>query len=125
MRRTPVNAARSYGGGTGGGLLGVIARANQWAGGDRVEAHRVRLALELRELVRMPVPHHRQMVPRGAEVLPHGQHLHSVVPEEAERLEQLLLGLAESGHQAGLRDDVAAAHLLRVAQHATGAEEAR
>src|SRR5919108_2320775 len=69
MRRPPINAARSYRGGAGGGLLerllGVIARANQRTGGDRVEPHPVGVALELRELVGMPVPHHRQMVPRG------------------------------------------------------------
>src|SRR5215207_7806393 len=43
----------------GGGLLerllGVVARAHERAGGDRLEAHRVRLALQVGELVRVPV----------------------------------------------------------------------
>ena len=111
--------------GLGEGLLGVVARAHQRTGRHRLEPHRVGLALELCELVGMPVAHHRQVVARGPQVLPHGQHLDAVLAQDAERLEQLLLRLAEPGHQTRLGHDLVAAHLLRVAQHAAGAQEAR
>src|ERR1700742_440349 len=51
------------------GLLGVVARPHQRPRGDRVEAHLVRLALELGELVGVPVAHHREMIDRGSQVL--------------------------------------------------------
>src|SRR3954454_11335 len=81
------------------GLLGVIARPHERSRRHGLESHRVRLALELAELVRVPVPHDRQVVARGTEVLADGQHLHTVLAQHAEGLEELLLGLAEAGHE--------------------------
>ena len=51
------------------------------------------------------------MVARRAQVLPDREHLDAVLAQDAEGLEQLLLRLAEPRHQAGLRDDLVAAHL--------------
>src|SRR5829696_6244542 len=107
------------------GLLRVVARADERSGGHRLEAHGVGLALQLGELVRVPVADHRQVVARRAQVLTHREHLHAVVAEDAEGLEQLLLRLAEAGHDPRLRHDLVAAHLLRVPEHAAGAQEAR
>src|SRR3954470_5639258 len=75
-------------------LLSVVARPHQRAGRHGLESHRVRLALELGELVRVPVAHYRQVVSGGPQVLPHGEHLDAVLAQHAEGLEQLLLGLA-------------------------------
>src|SRR6266511_3410125 len=86
-------------------LLGVVTRAHQRTRRHRLEAHRVRLALELRELVGVPVAHDRKMVARRPQVLADRQHLDTVLAKDAERLEQLLLRLAEPGHEPGLRDD--------------------
>src|SRR5829696_1830636 len=113
----------------GGGLLerllGVVARAHERAGGDRLEAHRVRLALQVGELVRVPVAHDRQVVLRGTQVLADGEYLDAVLAQDAEGLEQLFLRLAQAGHQAGLGDDLVAAHLLGVLEHPAGAQERR
>jgi hypothetical protein len=65
------------------------------------------------------------VVARRAQVLADGQHLDAVLAQHAERLEQLFARLAEPGHQARLRHDALAAHLLGVAQHTAGAQELR
>src|SRR5215213_4816772 len=109
----------------GEGLLGVVAGAHERAGSDGLEAERVGLALELGELLGMPVAHDRQVVAGRAQILPDGEHLHVMLAQDPERLQQLLARLAEPGHQAGLRDDLVAAHLLGVAQDSAGAQEAR
>src|SRR5215212_12080056 len=106
-------------------LLGVVARAHQRPRRDRLEAQRVGLALELGELVRVPVADDRQVVLRRAEVLPDGEDLDAVFAEDPERLDQLLLGLAQPGHEPGLGHDLVAAHLLGVLQYAARAQEPR
>src|SRR3712207_8761684 len=50
------------------GLLGVVARAHQRPSRHRVEPHRVGLALEVGELLRVPVADDRQVVPRRPQV---------------------------------------------------------
>src|SRR3954451_1122717 len=91
---TPARAATTdrllTGGGLLEGLLGVVARADQRAGRHRLEAHRVGLALELGELVGVPVADHRQVIDRGPQVLADREHLHVVLAEDPECLEQLL-----------------------------------
>ena len=74
-------------------LLGVIARAHQWAGGDVLEAEPVGRSLECRELVRVPVAHDRQVALRRTQVLPDGEHPHAVLAQCSERIHHLLVGL--------------------------------
>src|SRR5215213_8510856 len=50
-------------------LLGVIARAHERSRGDGLEAQGVGLALQLGELVRVPVARDRKVVLGGAQVL--------------------------------------------------------
>ncbi len=63
------------------------------------------------------------MLLAGTQVLADRQHLHMVLAQHAEGLDHLLVGLAESDHQAGLRRHLIAPELLRVAQHPGRAEE--
>src|SRR4029079_19467093 len=60
-----------------------------------------------------------------AQVLAHGEDLHTVLPKDPERVDQLLEALPETHHQARLGHDAVAAHLLREAQYARGANEVR
>jgi hypothetical protein len=71
----------------------------------------------------VPVADDRQVVARRPQVLPDRQHLDAVLAQRAERVEQLLARLAEAGHQAGLRHDLALAELARVMQDAARAQE--
>src|SRR5215203_204654 len=75
----------------GEGLLGVVAGAHERAGSDGLEAERVGLALG--ELLGMPVAHDRQMVAGRAQILPDGEHLHVMLAQDPERLQQLLARL--------------------------------
>src|SRR5215217_9386309 len=70
-------------------LLGVVARANQRPRRHGLEALRVRLALELGELLGMPVAHHRKVVARGPQVLADREHLDLVLAQNPKRLDQL------------------------------------
>jgi hypothetical protein len=60
-----------------------------------------------------------------AQVLADGEDLDVVLAEDPERLHHLLERLPEADHEAALGHDVVAAHVLRVAQHARGAQELR
>src|SRR3954468_4718218 len=106
-------------------LVGVVARPHERPGGDVVEAERVGGVLEGLELVGVPEAHDGQVALGRPQVLADGEDLHALLAEGAERLDHLVVGLAEAHHQAGLRHDLVAAHLLRVAQHAQGALPAR
>src|SRR3954469_2177535 len=106
-------------------LVGVVARPHERAGGDVLEAERVRGALQGGELVRVPVAHDREVLLGRAEVLADGEDLHAVLAEDAERLDELVVRLAEPDQQAGLRRHLVAAHLLRVAWDAARAQELR
>src|ERR671910_110711 len=121
----PWRRAASAGRGLRQSLLGVVARADQRPRRHGLEPHRVRLALEPGELLRVPVAHDRQVVLGRPQVLADGQDLHAVLAQHAEGLEQLLLRLPEPGHQARFGDDLVAAHLLRVPEYPARAEEAR
>src|SRR4051812_19696244 len=106
-------------------LVGVVARAHERAGRDVLEAERIRGALEGGELVRVPVAHDRQVLLRRPQVLADGEDLDVVLAQDAERLDELLLRLAEPDHEARLRRDRVAAQLLGVAQDTAGAQELR
>src|SRR5436853_4639900 len=77
-------------------LVGVVAGADQGAGGDGLEAEVVGGLLEGFELVRVPVADYRQVVLGRAQVLADGEDLDLVLAEEAEGLDHLLEGLAEA-----------------------------
>src|SRR3954447_18177549 len=106
-------------------LVGVVARAHERPGGDVIEPQRVRRALERGELVGVPVAHDGQVLLRRTQVLPDGEDLDTVLAQDPERLDELVVRLAQADHQARLRRDRVPAHLLRVAQHATRAQERR
>src|SRR4051812_13025441 len=106
-------------------LVGVVARADERPGGDVLEAEVVGGPLERLELVGVPVAHDRQVALGGAQVLADGEHLHALLAQVAERLDHLVVRLAEPDHQAGLGRDLVAAHLLGVAQDAQRALPAR
>src|SRR5215207_7741633 len=99
-------------------LVGVVARAHERARGDVVEAELVRSSLERLELVRVPIAHDRQVALGRAQVLADGEHLDSVLAQLPERVDQLVVRLAEPDHQARLRRHLVAAHRLRVGEHA-------
>ena len=78
----------------------------------------VRGRLERLELVGVPVADDRQVALGRAQVLADGEDLDALLAQLAERVDHLLVGLAEADHQAGLRRDLVAAHRLGVVQHA-------
>src|SRR6202035_1138497 len=88
-----------------------------------VEPELVGGALELGELVWMPVANDRQMALGGAQVLPDRQHLNAALSKRPEGIDHLLKSLAEPHHQPGLGDDLALAELAGEPQHAAGARE--
>src|SRR3954463_6379284 len=106
-------------------LVGVVARAHERTGGHVLQAEAVRGALEGRELVRVPVADDRQVLLGRAQVLADREDLDAVRAEDAERLDELVVGLAEAHHQPGLRRDRVAAHRLGVLQDAAGPHERR
>src|SRR3954470_9636991 len=106
-------------------LVGVVARPHERPGGDVIEAERVGGVLERLELVGMPEAHDGQVALRRAQVLPHREDLDALLAQRAERLDHLVVALAEPDHQARLGDDLLAAHLLGVAQDAQRALPAR
>ncbi len=59
----------------------------------------------------------------GAQVLPDCEHLHAGLTERGERLDHLLVALAQPDHQPRLGHDLALAELCGEAQHAAGALE--
>ena len=83
-------------------LVRVVRRAHQRADGRMPEAHRVGLALERRERVRMHVAQHRQMARRRLQILAERQHVDVVRAHVAHHREDLVVGLAQAHHQAGL-----------------------
>ena len=83
-------------------FVGVIRRPHQRTGGDVLEPERQRCGLEGGELLRLPVPHDRQVALGGPQVLPDGEDLDALLAQVAERIYHLLVGLAEAHHQAGL-----------------------
>src|SRR5215212_102278 len=80
-------------------LVGVVAGADQGAGGDRLETEVVGGPLEIGELVGVPVADDGKVVLGRAQVLADGEDLDVVLAEEAEGLDHLLEGLAEADHQ--------------------------
>src|SRR6202043_471023 len=80
-------------------LVGVVGRTHERARGDVLEAHLVRRALELGELLRVPVTNDRKMLLGGAQVLADREHRDTVVTPPRERVEQLDFGLAQPDHQ--------------------------
>src|SRR4051812_26860720 len=126
---TDATCARPRPSGDGAGLrdvlVGVIAGAHERAGRHVLEAELVGRALERGELVRVPVAHDRQVALGRAQVLAHGEDLDAVLAQPAERVDHLLEALAEADHEARLRHDVVAAHLLGVGQHAQRARPRR
>src|SRR5438105_13977387 len=75
-------------------LVGVVGRAHERAGGDVLESHRVCRALELGELVRVPVAHDGKVLLGRTQVLADGKHRDAALAQACERLEQLVLALA-------------------------------
>src|SRR4051794_12999214 len=106
-------------------LVGVVGAAHERAGRDVVEAERVRVALERGELVGMPVADDREVALGRAQVLADRDDLDVVIAQLPEHVDDLVVGLAEADHAAGLRHDLVAARRLRVAQHARRAQELR
>src|SRR5207244_13099413 len=77
-------------------FVGVVGAANERACGDRLEAELAGGALELAELVRVPIAHDRQVTLRRPPVLADGQDLDAVLAEDRERLDHLVEVLAEA-----------------------------
>src|SRR3954453_12186346 len=96
-------------------LVGVVARPHERPGGDVLEPEPVGRALERGELVGVPVAHDRKVLLRGPQVLAHREHLDAVLAQDPERLDELVVRLAETDHEARLRRDAIAAHVLGVA----------
>src|SRR5438105_14568090 len=69
LARGRTSASGLVGSGLREGLLGVVARPHERPRRHRLEPHGVRPALELGELVRMPVAHHGEVVAGGPQVL--------------------------------------------------------
>ena len=107
-------------------LVGVVELSAR-AGRRRCARSRASYAarLERLELVRVPVAHDRQVALGRAQVLADGEHLDALLAQLAERVDHLVVGLAEPDHQAGLRRHLVAAHRLGVGQHAQRALPAR
>ena len=96
-------------------VAGVVARADERAGFDVLEAERERLDLHLGELVGVVVALERQVLERRAQVLADRQDVDVDLAQRLERLGQLVARLAEPDHQARLGVDRVAdlgGHLL-------------
>src|SRR6201994_315088 len=106
-------------------LIGVVGGAHERPGGDVVEAELVGSRLERGELVGMPVAHDRQVALGGAQVLTDGEHADALLAQRGERLDELVVCLAETDHQTGLGHDLALTHLAGHPQDATRALELR
>src|SRR5690606_20995974 len=87
-------------------LVGPVARAHHRPAGGVLEAHLQRLGLQHREGVRVHVTQHRQVAAGGLQVLADGEHLDVVRAHVAHDLEDLVVGLAQADHQAGLGRDL-------------------
>src|SRR3954447_1787092 len=81
-------------------LVGVIRRTHERARGDVLEAEVIRRPLQRGELLRRPVADHRQVALGRAQVLAHGEDLDARLAHLAERVDELLVRLAEADHQA-------------------------
>ena len=84
-------------------LVRVVARAHERAGRDVLEAEPYGGLLERRELLGLPVADDRQVALGGAQVLADGEDRDARLAQVPERLDHLVMGLAEADHQAGLR----------------------
>src|SRR5205814_6640714 len=94
-------------------LVGAIRRADERAGEDRAEAERLALFTEPAELVGMH-PALDLRVPRARlEVLADRHDVDAVRAKVAQRLDDLLVRLAEADDDPGLRQDGVVGQLLR------------
>jgi 3D (Asp-Asp-Asp) domain-containing protein len=77
-------------------LVGVIRRAHHRADRRVPEAHRIGLALEQGERVRVHITQHRQMARARLQVLADGQHVDAMGTHVAHDIENLVVGFAQA-----------------------------
>src|SRR5690242_18876878 len=90
---------------------GPVGRTYERSGHDAGEADLVGLGLELDELLGLDPPLDGVVAHRGAEVLGDGDQLAAGVVQVAQRLADLLAGLAHAEDQVGLGDEAEVAGL--------------
>ena len=97
-------------------LVGVVRERTSGPAATCSKPSVVRRLLERGELLRRPVADDRQVALGRAQVLADGEDLDAGLAHLAERVDELVVRLAEADHQAGLGRDLALAHLERVAR---------
>src|SRR2546421_7303619 len=84
-------------------LVGPVARADERAGEDRAEAHRLALLAEPAELVGVHPAVDRRVLRRRLEVLADRDHVDAVRAQVAERLDDLVVRLPQADDDPALR----------------------
>ena len=106
-------------------LVGAIARADERAGEDRAEAERLALLAEPRELVGVHPAVDRGVLRARLEVLADRHDVDAVGAQVAQRLDHLVVRLAEADDDAALRQHGVVGDLLRALQQPQCAVVAR
>src|SRR5215212_3296905 len=97
-------------------LIGSVARAHERTGEDRAEAERLALLAQPAELVGMNPAVDGGVLRAGLQVLADRDDVDAVGAEVAHRLDDLLVGLAETDDEPGLRQHAVVRELLGAAE---------
>src|SRR5581483_6548838 len=93
-------------------LVGAVGAAHERAGEDRAEAERLALLPEPAELVGMDPAVDRRVLRARLEVLADRHDVDAVLPQVAQRLDDLVVRLPEPDDDPGLREDGIVGELL-------------
>src|SRR5438105_13288625 len=96
-------------------LVGAVARTDERPGEDRAEPHRLALLAEPAELVGVHPAVDRRVLGARLEVLADRDDVDAICAQVAQRLEDLVVRLAETDDDARLRQDGVVGYLLRTA----------
>src|SRR3954470_9742097 len=106
-------------------LVGSVARPNERPRKNRAETQRLALLAEPAELVRVHPAVDLRVLGTRLEVLPDGDHIHAVLAQVAQRLDDLVVRLAEADDDPGLRQHRIVGELLRAREQPEGLVVAR